>query len=154
MFDLLGDLVELVTDLFSDGGGDLLAGAADLALEIGTDIVAIGAGAAAIGAIVALAELTRDTIRKYLASKAVASQIEDILNNDENTLNKFVPEERLRGAHKYSISQMTKVVDKIEKTADGQSVATVRVVHPRSGVYLDAKIAGNHMSGVYEGLTL
>lgn len=156
-FEFLGILIEgivdFVGDLFSEGG-EMLAGAAELAAEVGTSVVAIGAGAMALGAIVALAELTVNTIRNYLNSKQVAKKIEDILNNDEETLKALLPKERLAGANKCSIGEMYKSVHSVRKTSDGQTVATVRIVHPKSGVYLDAPIAGNKATGIYEGLVL
>ena len=154
MFDFLGEIIEGATELLSEvfGGGIAGDAMAALAMELGTTVVTIGAGAVALGALIALAELTVDSIKKYLNSRK--SDIEDALNNDPETLKRFLPKERLAGANKFSLSQMKKVVHKMQRTSDGQTVATVRISHPVSGVYLDAPIAGNQVKGVYQGLVL
>lgn len=156
IFELIGGLLEwgvdALSELFGEAGGELIAGGAEALVDLGTAVVAIGAGAAALGAIIALAELTVDSIRKYLNNKNIASQIEDILNNDKQTQKYF--RDKLQNVPQFSLKQMNKVVAKMQRTSDGQTVATVRVIHPESKVYTDIPIAGNKVSGVYEGLTL
>lgn len=161
IFELLGEIIvaagEMIGDLLegaADSAGELLDSGAELAATLGTAVVAVSAAATAMGAVIALAELSVDAIRKWLNSKNIASQIENILNNDPHTLESMLPEERLRGANKFSISQMKKIVHKVEKTPDGlQSVATIRIVHP-CGVYYDAVVAGNSVKDVYKGVTI
>lgn len=154
--DFISGLIEGLVDVIEEvaevvfGNSD----AAALAVELGTSVVAIGAGAAAIGACVALAELTVDTLRKFINSRDVSKKIEDALNNDEKTLKLLISKDQLAGAHVCRIGDMKKVVHSVKRTPDGQTVATVRITHPKSGACLDAHIAGNKVSGVYEGLVL
>lgn len=149
---ILGELVEGVADLFSEADADMLAEGTDFAEKLGTAVVGIGVGAAALGALVALDVLSVDSLRKYLLHRS--REIEDILNDDEKTLENVRIKERLKGAKKCSISQMEKVVTRIDKTSDGQTVATVRIIHPKSNVYTDIPIAGNKVKDIYEGLVL
>ena len=157
IFELLGEVISSVCDWIGDlleGGGELLAGGAELAAVLGTAVVALGAAATAMGAVIALAELSVHAIRKWLNSKNIAGQIENILNNNPNTLKDLLPGEILRGANKVSISQMKKVVRKVEKTPDGsQTVATIHIIHPR-GVYYETAIAGNSVKDVREGMVI
>lgn len=155
IFELVGAILESLGDFLGElfeGGGELLEGGAALASELGTAVVAIGAGAAALGALIAVAELSAQAIRNFLYSQDMASKIQNVLNNDPTTLKNLGVS--LQNAPQYSISQMKKVVQKVSRTSDGQTVATVRVIHPTSGVYVDCPIAGNTNKDVYEGLVL
>lgn len=150
IFELIGALIEGIGDLL----GELFEGGAALAAELGTAAVAVGAGAAALGAVIALAELSIDAIKKYLCKRDVAAKIERILNNDQRTLNAMVSSKRLANANKFSISDMDTTVHDVRRTRDGQKVAIVRVLHPVGRVYHDVVIAGNKNIDVQAGLKI
>lgn len=156
IFELIGGLLEwgaeVIGDLLGESAGELIGAGAEMAAELGTAVVAVGVGAAALGAIVALAELSLEAIKKWLYSAKVASRIEDILNKNPQTLAALG--HKLQNAPKFSLSQMKKVVHEVKRTQDGQTVATIRVTHPLSGVYTDVRVAGNTNKNVYEGAIL
>lgn len=152
IFDFLGDAMDTViggaVEAFS--GSEVLG---EMAAELGTAAVAIGAGAVALGAVVAFAELTAETLKKFIQSEQIADQIVDALNNDPVTM-ACLTENKLENAHVCSISDMLQKVERLEKTAEGQKVVTVRVTHPISHVYTDVSVAANECRGIYEGLKL
>lgn len=157
IFDFLGDAADAVisgaVEAFS--GSEVLGEmAAELAAELGTAAVAVGAGAVALGAVAAFAELTAETLKKFIQSKQIADQIVDALNNDPVT-RACLTENKLENAPKYKISDisdMHRKVENVEKTADGQEVVTIRVTHPISLVYTDVCVAANTCKGIYKGM--
>lgn len=152
IFDFLGDAADAVisaaVEAFS--GPEVLG---ELAAELGTAAVAIGAGAVALGAVAAFAELTAEKLKKFIHSKQIADQIVDILNNDPVTM-ACLTENKLENAPKYKIRDMLRKVENVEKTADGQTVVTIRATHPISQVYTDVCVAANTCKGIYKGMEI
>lgn len=155
LVDLLSDAVDSVGNLIggiSDVGMDFDS-LSEFAESLGTTAVELSSAALALGAIYAFTVLTADTLEKFIQSRRIKSEVEDILNNDPTTIRRL-DEEHLRNAPKCSISDMRKRVEKMQKTSDGQTVLTLRVTHPISQVYTDVKLAAKECRGVYEGMTL
>lgn len=156
IFDFLGDTIETVigsTVEAISGSGVLGEMAAELAAELGTAVVAVGAGAVALGAVIAFADLTAEKLKKFICSKQMGDQLADILNDDPTTLARLT-EKKLENAPRYSIHDMIRRVENLEKTTDGQTVVKVRVIHPISQVYTDVSVAANECKGIYKGLEI